>query len=613
MIKGIHIENQIKYIKEETTFDFSQVDNIEFVLSKSEGYQIIKKSRNYSVSYHHQHDIFAALGYIFSHLNEDSYTVKRKRTIKELGYMIDCARNAVPKISTLKQQVLNLALMGYTYIGLYLEDVFEIEGEPKFGSMRGRYTRAEITDLLEFSKDYGIKVIPYIQTLAHLNGIFKHREYQNILDINDILLVDEPKTYEFIEKMLLTAKSMFQTNIINIGMDEAWMLGLGKYLNKHGFTNRMDIMIRHLNKVLDICRKHDIKPSMWADMFFHLKGSSYLSKDVTSFADIKDLIPSDVKLVYWDYYQVKKEDYDHKFNALKTLTDNYAYAGAAWKWVGFAPFNGFTEKAMKPAIKAAQEAHVNHFIVTSWGDNGAEASMFSVLPSLFFIAENIYDDALGNQDLFLTVLTGFNLAEWMRLDSLNKIYPSKELRAVNPSKYLLYEDILLGDTLIKLHKNYKTYYEQYKKELKELRGRTLKYGYIFNTLSRLSSVLELKSTLSIELHEAYHAKDTDALLNIYDNVLPRIIKRVNDFALTFKIQWHKENKFQGYEVQSYRLGGLISRLNDIREIIKMYLDKDIAQIEMLEERVLDLAQDDDPYLGCMYYNQFHKYITFGTY
>ena len=42
-----------------------------------------------------------------------------RRSFQEFGYMVDCSRNAVPQIDTLKQLVKLLALMGYSYLGLW--------------------------------------------------------------------------------------------------------------------------------------------------------------------------------------------------------------------------------------------------------------------------------------------------------------------------------------------------------------------------------------------------------------------------------------------------------------------------------------------------------------
>lgn len=611
-IKGLDIRKELEEIKKYTHFDFSMIDSLILEESPIKGYSITQSNRQYEINYHKRNDLFAALAYIHSHEGHKDYAIKRQKSIQELGYMIDCARNAVPKIDTLKHQVIHLALSGYSYIGLYVEDVFEIKGEALFGYMRGRYSKEEIRELYHFADRFGIEVRPFIQTLAHLNGIFKHKEYHNVKDINDILLVGDTKTYDLIEKMIVTIKDTFQSEKINIGMDEAWMLGLGRYLQKNGFTDRMDIMINHLNTVMDICNKHAVKATMWADMFFHLKSGSYLSKEDTSFQDIESLIPNNLTLLYWDYYHTKQEDYDRKFKSLQTLSPNIAFAGAAWKWVGFAPFNEFSIKASKAAIASCLAYKIKHFLVTSWGDNGAEASLFSVLPSLIQIAEDIYDDQLGDVNRLLEDLTKYDLKRWMILDQLNQPYPSKEVKTVNPSKYLLYEDLLLGDTSITLSPLYSSHYKKLSEDLLPLSQKKSKYQYLFLSLHNLSSILELKASLSIDLYESYHQKNSDQLNDIVKTIIPEIQQRLQVFTKAFQRQWYQENKLQGFEVQSYRLGGLYARLSEIKEIILLYINGHIKRIDILEERILDLALESDPYCGCTYYNQFSKYISFGS-
>ena len=55
---------------------------------------------------------------------------------------------------------------------------------------------------------------------------------------------------------------------INIGMDEAHMLGLGKHLERYGYQDRMQIMLRHYRRVIDIAHEFGYEPMMWSDMFF---------------------------------------------------------------------------------------------------------------------------------------------------------------------------------------------------------------------------------------------------------------------------------------------------------------------------------------------------------
>ena len=53
-------------------------------------------------------------------------------TVKSLGAMIDCSRDAVYTKETLKEFFALLSEMGYTNVQLYTEDTFEVKGEPYF-------------------------------------------------------------------------------------------------------------------------------------------------------------------------------------------------------------------------------------------------------------------------------------------------------------------------------------------------------------------------------------------------------------------------------------------------------------------------------------------------
>ena len=53
-------------------------------------------------------------------------------------------------------------------------------------------------------------------------------------------------------------------------MDEAHNLGLGKYLDKNGYSSRFEIMSKHLKRVLEIAEKYGYSCTMWSDMFFRL-------------------------------------------------------------------------------------------------------------------------------------------------------------------------------------------------------------------------------------------------------------------------------------------------------------------------------------------------------
>ncbi|MBQ0125366.1 MAG: family 20 glycosylhydrolase, partial [Clostridiales bacterium] len=190
------------------------------------------------------------------------------KNFDSFGVMLDCSRNAVPNVPELKKFIGIISKMGYNFVMLYTEDTYEVENEPYFGYMRGRYSAKEIRDIDAYCKKLGVELIPCVQTLAHFNAIFRWDAYDDVHDIDDVMLADSDRTYEIIENIFKSLSKEFSSRRVHIGMDEAHKVGLGKYLDIHGYQNRYELLMRHLNKVCDIAKKYGFEPMMWDDMFF---------------------------------------------------------------------------------------------------------------------------------------------------------------------------------------------------------------------------------------------------------------------------------------------------------------------------------------------------------
>ena len=140
---------------------------------------------------------------------------------RTLGVMIDCSRNAVMNVPSLKKFIDYLSKMGYNMLQLYTEDTYEIEGEPYFGYLRGRYTKEELNEVDAYAKEHGIEMIPCIQTLAHLNCITRWGGvYGGYTDIGDILLAEDERTYTLIAtsviRVIITDIETDPTSIDNL-------------------------------------------------------------------------------------------------------------------------------------------------------------------------------------------------------------------------------------------------------------------------------------------------------------------------------------------------------------------------------------------------------------
>lgn len=507
--------------------------------------------------------------------------------MKRIGVMLDCSRNAVRNLKSLKRFIDCLAKMGYNTLELYTEETYTVDGEPYFGYLRGRYTPEEIRQLDAYAMEKGIELIPCIQTLAHFTALDRS-VYNEIIDTDDILLIDEPKTYELIENIFRSVGEMFSSRNINIGMDEAHMVGKGKYFDRNGPADRSQLLVKHLHKVAKIAEKYGFTCHMWSDMFFRLaSGGEYYAPDAPITDEIKSLIPENVGLCFWDYYHDDKDFYDAMFCAHKKFNSELWFAGGAWTWHGFAPLSGFSLKTMKPAMESARAQGIENILFTMWGDNGAECAAFSHLHTLYTLRR--YTDGIFDEEQIareFSELFGIDYKDFALLDipNLPKADAKQEL-CIGLVKPLLYADPFMGIFDENIEKEKLPSYGEYARILQDAGKRVGEYSYLFETLAALCSVLELKADLGVRTRKAYLAGDRETLVQIAKDCL-EIIRRLEVFHQAFSYQWHMENKPFGWEVQDARLGGLMQRLKTCRNRLTAYLSGELNKIEELEEEIL---------------------------
>lgn len=505
---------------------------------------------------------------------------------KMLGVMLDCSRNAVMKVETVKKYVKILKEMGYNTLMLYTEDTYEVEGEPCFGHLRGRYSMDELKEIDCFCTENSIELIPCIQTLAHLENMFKWvDEYEDVKDCDNILLCGEEKTYALIDKMISSLAKCFTSRKIHIGMDEAYRVGTGKYQQIHGIEDRFDIINNHLHKVCEICNKYGFEAMIWSDMFvkFAMNIQDQYAEADANLIKEKAELPKNVSLVYWDYYSTDYNRYATQIKNHKIFGRKTYFAGGSWTWKGFAPDNKFSIETTIPAMKACSDEGVDGVFLTMWGDNGSECSKFSVLPSLMVAAEYYHGNTdMENIKIKFKEIVGAEFDDFMLMDELDYVGGKHEK---NPSKYLLYNDLFMGLKDYLICESDSSYYERLLEKIKNIQ-KDNEYSYIFDTYEKLCETLVIKSTLGIRTRTAYKSGD----INKVKSLIPdynKFLELLEDFHKLFQNRWFTENKPHGFDVQDIRLGGLMGRSKSCRDRLIDFTEGKISSIPELEEEVLD--------------------------
>lgn len=516
------------------------------------------------------------------------------------GVMIDCSRNAVRNVKSLKKFIDYLSKMGYNMVQLYTEDTFEVNNEAYFGYLRGRYSKEELKELDKYAASKNIQLVPCIQTLAHLNQIFRWDEYKPINDCNDILLTEEERTMQLLENMFATCRECFSSNLINIGMDEAQMVGLGQFLRKHGFQNRFDTILNHLVKVSALAEKYNFKPMMWSDMFFKFANNTakYYTDKITDFPkEVLDKVPENISLVYWDYYQTNEKIYDVMMQSHKKFNNEIWFAGGAWTWAGITPHNRFSMLAMKAGLKMAIKNQIENVFITLWGDDGGECSVFAMLPSLYYASclakgiTNMSQIKKGFKELF-----NIDFDKFMYLDLPDTVGSNVD-EVIAPGKIVLYSDPFLGAFDGQVTTEMKKDYLSFSRKLAPLQ-KNEEFGYLFATQKALCDVCYLKSDLGIKTREYYKQnkiEDLKILIKDYD----LITKKIEVFYKNFKTLWFTDNKPHGFDIQDLRIGGIIQRLKSCKQRLIQFVNGEIDIIEELEEEILPINLHD--YRNRIYY------------
>ena len=580
------------------------------------GLRVLFQNGVCTIEYEQKAHFFRGLGLFIENYRAEDFSIEEEPQFQTNGMMLDVSRNAVVTVPKFQELLNKIALMGLNMAMLYMEDMYEVPENPYFGYMRGRYSAAELKKIDDYADCLGIEMIPCIQTLGHLCAVLRWSTYQDVRDTEDILLADEEKTYALLDKMIYAAQKPFRSNRIHLGMDEAHALGLGEYLNRHGFQNRFQIMSRHLQQVTKICHNYNLKPMIWSDMFFRLasKTGDYYDFSIQVTDEMSRLVPKDVQLVFWDYYHDKQEEYRFLLEQSRKLSPNTLFAGGIWNFSGNLPKFLKTMITTNAALPVCKQQGVQEVFGTIWHDNGGECNMFYSLFGLQLFAEHGFCKTFDFEKFKkrLAFCTGISYEAYMDIDYLagSKTDFYNPQNHTNPSKYLLYQDVLLG--LFDAHTKgcgFSAQYTEAEQRLKQDMETIPDGAFFFEYPYFLSRVLKQKAELGVQIKEAYDKRDTPAISHFANTVIPSLIHAVEELRCAHRKQWLTAYKPFGWEVLDVRYGGVIARLQTAIYRLNQHINEGVPLLELEEERLLFSPPTDEERSNSILENFYHKIIS----
>ena len=571
------------------------LENIDIALrfEKSETMSVSYNGREGSILCNSKSRFARLLGIFAEKYKDGAFSHSETPAFDTLSCMLDVSFGSPLTVDSVKELLEYMALFGYNQLQFYIEDMYEIKDRAYFGYLRGRYTFDELKAIDDYAYDLGIEAVPCMQTLGHMSQYLKWPEAADVKDTAGVLLCDSEKTYEFIEQMILASTAPFRTNKIHVGCDETYGLGSGKYLKLYGKADTMDVYLRHVARVAEICEKHGLSPMMWSDMLCSSfsKGGGNWNPDIEIPEYVKDRLPENMKLVFWHYGQIKGAE-SYMIPKHRAIGKEPMFAGASHIWQTYLPDYYFSLMATESSLSECKKLGIKEVMITLW--NYRHTVYQTALLDLCQYGELTYGDGSESLAQRFEFLTGASYDAFVRMSDLSHTYRTDEEK----KKYqygrnetggaLIKTDILLNV----LEKEWladprEDYYAQGAEYFLPLAEKEDKWQFLYEYSYSLFNMMRYKSAVVERLSIAYKADDRETLLAIRDEYLPGYIAALDRLSDAHAYQRDTYLRPFGTELTDLGYGKMKERARTALRRLTAYLDGRISSLAELDGERLD--------------------------
>lgn len=555
---------------------------------------VVLKDGKAEIHYTKKPLFYRGLGLLVEHARgKKEFEIFEDGHFEELSVMIDTSRCAVPTVKTVKRMLDHLAVMGYSMAMLYTEDTVKLEGRPYFGYMRGRYTADELRAIDDYAYEYGIEIIPCLECYGHMARYLMWPEAKSIKDTSAVLLAREEETFRFLEQLITTVSGCLRSKRVHVGMDEAWDMGRGKFMDKHGFVPAPEIFNEYMERLISITRKYELQVMMWSDMYFRASGLSYGGDPdhCTIPPEVVAKIPDGVELIYWHYGERPGSD-DYMVRAHKETGHKTLYAGGLWSWIGHFPEHNYAMETIAEGLAACRHHDVREAMITIWSNDNAECDLFANLFGLSYFAELAFDQNADEEKrrARFSTCTGGDFDAFYEMSYYHNNFDDPAPFAEKYSKRFLgkplfWQDILEGlyDTHLferPMSGHYAACAARMQEALQAREGDPWQYLYDF--AYRVFDYLATKTLIAENLVPAYKAGKREVLSGIAEKLLPLLREKTRAVHLAHKEMWFANNKIVGWCNLDVRYGGVVARCETAELLLWRYLEGKDSVIEPLE-------------------------------
>jgi hexosaminidase len=278
-------------------------------------------------------------------------------TMRWRGVSDDISRGPVPTVDYIKRQIRTEAFFKLNMHSFYMEHTFAGRAHPLIGPEGGSLTPAEIKEIVAYSRNYHVELVPEQQTFGHLHKALRLEKYAELAETpyGDVLSPQQPGSYKLVADLYKELNELFPGQFFHIGEDETFELGEGQSKDEAKAKGVGAVYFEHLNRVRDLLKPYNRRLMFWGDIALH-------------HPDLIGNVPKDMIAMNWQYGA--RDDYSKSIEPFKDAGLDQFVCPGAQNWSQIFPNIESAVPNILNFVRQGQEAGALGMMNTTWDDDG---------------------------------------------------------------------------------------------------------------------------------------------------------------------------------------------------------------------------------------------------
>eukprot|EP01112_Ceratiomyxa_fruticulosa_P018867 TRINITY_DN6096_c0_g1_i1.p1 TRINITY_DN6096_c0_g1~~TRINITY_DN6096_c0_g1_i1.p1 ORF type:complete len:676 (-),score=108.50 TRINITY_DN6096_c0_g1_i1:224-2251(-) len=287
------------------------------------------------------------------------------------GVMLDISRDKVPSMETLKRLVDIFSSLKYNQLQLYMEHTFAYQGHEDVWKDSSPIRPEEMRELFEYCQQRYIELVPNQNSFGHMHRWLVHPKYKVLAEFEEgvdhgFSMVPEPYSLNPLDPLsLVLLKDLYSqilaccpgARYINVGLDEAFELGMGKSKKECEEKGVGRVYLEFLLKVHKLLKLEHPELTM-----------QYWGDTINNYPELIPDLPKDSVVLDWGYESHHPFERNGKEYSSSGLPFYVCPGTNSWNSI-----SGRTDNMIGNLRSAAIHGYSQGalgYLVCDWGDHG---------------------------------------------------------------------------------------------------------------------------------------------------------------------------------------------------------------------------------------------------